>query len=169
MSFETTTRFGRSRASFGRQGGTTQKSDRGASRRKTSSAECAATRERVKESSRPIGRDPSESEKSQRGELFTWNGFREKFYLGRGMAHTSNFITAEWIKLRTLSSPYQGGFDKAFFWKYLHYSHAKPRVGLDEALTSIPCRDRSTRFGLDETLTGIPCQHLTLGSVWMKP
>jgi len=50
-------------------------------------------REKMKGSSRPTGRGLSKSEKSQRGELITWNGFREKLYRGRGMPRTSSFIT----------------------------------------------------------------------------
>jgi len=50
---------------------TTQKFDRGASRRETLFGEWAAMREKTKGSSRPTGRDLSESEKSQRGELIT--------------------------------------------------------------------------------------------------
>ena len=71
MSFVTRAKFGKLHASFGRQDATTQKSDRGASRRETSSGGYAAMREEMKGSSPPTGRDLSESKKSQRGELIT--------------------------------------------------------------------------------------------------
>ena len=90
------------------------------------------------------------------------------------------------IKLRIFSSLNQGGFSEAFSSKYWCNSPATTRLGLDEALTGIPCRDRPFRFGLGEALTGIPCQHLSRlgldealigipcrdwppGLVWMKP
>ena len=46
------------------------------------------------------------------------------------------------IKSRTLSSPNQGGFNKVFSSKYWRNFPATTQLGLDEALTDIPCRDR---------------------------
>ena len=87
--------FDRPPANSGRPDGTTQRSGRGVSRRAISSGECAAMREKMKGNSRPIGRDISESEKSQRGEPTIKIGFWEKLYRGRGMPHTSSSTTAK--------------------------------------------------------------------------
>jgi len=61
--------FGRPPAKSGPPGDTTQRSGREVFRRRTSSGECAATREKMKGSSHPTGRGLSESEKSHREEL----------------------------------------------------------------------------------------------------
>jgi len=75
--------------------GTTQRSSQGVFRRATSSGECAAMREKMKENSHPTGRDLSESEKLHKWGFIIWNGFRAKLYRERGMPRTSNSTTAK--------------------------------------------------------------------------